>query len=316
MSAMSSEPRVKHEPSVAMARQIAGNGAAKALAKKRRHQSVTSEGRHPGAPSYIVLTIVILLFIYPLYYTVQIASVKKEDVHNFLGLGFGSQLWNHLSNAFTQMNFWHALLNTFIVSAVVSLSVVAFSTLAGYSFAKLRFRGKGPLMVFVIGTMAIPSQLSAVPMFIVMSKLGLYGSLVAVAIPNLVTAFGVFWMTQYLEGALPYELIEAARVDGCNMIRTFWNVALPAARPAAAMLALFTFVAQWTNYYWPFLIIGNQAQQKPLLTLAASVLSAGHYQDNTLIMSGVILTSFPLIILFFVAGKQLVAGIMAGAVKG
>jgi cellobiose transport system permease protein len=306
---------IDNAPSVAVAKQIAGNGAAKSLARRRR-MSVTSEGRRPAPATYIVLTLVILVFIYPLYYTVQIASTAKENMHDFMGLAFGSELFEHLRVAFTEMNFWVALRNTVMVSAVASLSVVAFSTLAGYSFAKLRFRGRGPLMVFVVATMAIPTQLSAVPMFIVMSKLGLYGSLSAVIIPNLVTAFGVFWMTQYLDAALPYELIEAARVDGCSMIRTFWNVALPAARPAASMLALFTFVAQWTNYYWPFLIIGNQAQQKPLLTLAASVLSAGHYQDNTLIMAGVALTSFPLIILFFVAGKQLVAGIMAGAVKG
>jgi cellobiose transport system permease protein len=295
---------------------LAGPGAARAAARRRGRIRQTGEGRRPGPVSYAVLVFILLISLYPIYYTVQIASTAKETMHDFMGLSLGSNLFDHLATAFKELNFWRALRNTVLVSSLCALSVVAFSTLAGYSFAKLRFRGRGPLMVFVVGTMAIPTQLTAVPLFIVMSKLSLTGTLTAVVLPGLVTAFGVFWMTQYLEAALPYELIEAARVDGCSMIRTFFHVAVPAARPAASMLALFTFIAQWTNYYWPFLAIGTAAQRKPLLTLAAGTLSAGHYQDNTLIMAGVALTSLPLIILFFVAGKQLVAGIMAGAVKG
>jgi cellobiose transport system permease protein len=102
-----------------------------------------------------------------------------------------------------------------------------------------------------------------------MAQLGWTGKLVAVIVPGMVTAFGVFWMTQYLEEALPYELIEAARVDGCSMIRTFWHVAMPAARPAAAMLALFTFVGSWTNFFWPFIVLGSN---NPTLPVAVQLL--------------------------------------------
>ena len=277
---------------------------------------LTSLGRRPGAPTYATLALIILISVFPLFYAVQIASVTTDNMYGLSSFGKAqfSILKDNLSKAFSELNFWTALGNTVLVSGVCAISVVFFSTLAGYSFAKLRFRGRGPLFLFIIGTMAIPTQLSVVPLYILMSKLGLYGKLPAVMIPGLVTAFGVFWMTQYLEQALPYELIEAARVDGCSMISTFYHVALPAARPAAAMLALFTFVAQWTQYYWPFLILGTN--NKALLTVAASTLRGGHFTDYTLIMAGVVLTAFPLVILFFVAGKQLVAGIMAGAVKG
>ncbi len=103
--------------------------------------------------------------------------------------------------------------------------------------------------------MAVPTQLGVIPMFILMSDLGWIGKLQAVIVPALVTAFGVFWMTQYLSESLPYELIEAARVDGASMFRTFWSIALPAARPAAAMLGLFTFVQQWTNFFWPSIVL-------------------------------------------------------------
>ncbi len=133
------------------------------------------------------------------------------------------------------IGFWQAMLNTVIVATVTAVSVVFFSTLAGFAFAKLRFRGRNVLLAFVIAHAwrCRPSS-GVIPLFIVMAKLGWTGQLVAVIVPGMVTAFGVFWMTQYLSEALPYELIEAARVDGCSMIRAFWHVALPAARPAAA----------------------------------------------------------------------------------
>ena len=305
---------MSNDVSVAMLRQSAGPGIARSAARKRK-LAVTSEGRRAGWVSYTFLAIVLLISVFPLYYAVSIASQPTTDTqYGVQALKIGSGLGRNLSTAFGEISFWQALGGTVLVSTICALSTVLFSTLAGYSFAKLNFRGRGPLLFFVIATMAIPTQLAVVPLYIMMSKVHLFGSIWAVVITGLVTAFGVFWMTQYLEGALPYELIEAARMDGASMIRTFWNVAVPAARPAAAMLFLFTFVAQWTNYYWPMLILGSN--NKAVLTVAAATLKASRFTDFTLIMSGVILTSFPLVILFFFMGRQLVSGIMAGAVKG
>jgi len=286
------------------------------VSRRKSRVELTGQGRRAGGPTYAFLALVILILVFPLYYAVQIASVTTDNMYGWASFGNGhwSLLVQHLKAAFSELNFWPALGNTIVVSGVCAISVEFFSTLAGFSFSKLRFRGKGPLFVFIIATMAVPTQLSVVPLYILMSKMGLFGTLPAVMIPGLVTAFGVFWMTQYLDQALPYELVEAARVDGCNLISTFWHVALPAARPAAVMLGLFTLVAQWTQYYWPFLILGSN--NKALLTVAAATLRGGHFTDYTLIMSGVILTAFPLIVVFLVAGRQLVAGIMAGAVKG
>lgn len=226
----------------------------------------------------------------------------------------GTDLFRNIARAFGATKFWEALGGTFLVATIVSISTVFFSTLAGYSFSKLRFRGRNALLMLVVATMTIPQQLSVVPLYIMANKAGLFGSLWAVIIPGLVSAFGVFWMTQYIGDALPYELIEAARVDGCSMFRTFLHVAIPAARPAAAMLFLFTFIAQWTNYFWPMLILGPNKNK--MLTVAAATLKGAYFTDYTIVMSGVVLTTAPLLLLFFFAGKQLVSGIMAGAVKG
>src|SRR5699024_10665877 len=136
---------------------------------------------------------------------------------------------------------------------VITTSVVMFSTLAGYAFAKLRFRGREGLMVFVIATLAIPTQLGIIPLFMLMKEFGWTGSLGAVIIPTLVTAFWVFFMRQYLVDVIPDELLEAARVDGASKFRTFLTVGLPAARPAMAILGLLTFITAWTDYLWTLL---------------------------------------------------------------
>ena len=300
-------------PSVPMIRQTAGARAARSAA--RRRNGVGSE-RRPRWLTYTLLTLALLVSAYPLYFAVQLASSTSAEIaqNPIPTLLPGGELLDNIRRVLeADIDLWQAMLNSLIVSTATAVSVVMFATLAGYSFAKLRFRGRRPLLVFVIATMAVPTQLGVVPLFIVMRELGLVGSLWAVILPGMVTAFGVFWMTQYLEAALPYELIEAARVDGASMLRTFWSVALPAARPAATMLGLFTFIASWTNFFWPSIVLGTK---NPTLPVALQLLQAGFFKDIALIMAGVVVSVIPLIVLFVVAGRQLVAGIMQGAVKG
>jgi len=285
-------------------------------ARRRPGRGGAAAGMRPGFLGYGLLIAALLGAILPMYWAFLIASGDSSSL-NDVNLPW----WpggNFLENAFKvvsndRVSFFKAVLNSLIVSTVVSASVVFFSTLAGYSFAKLRFRGKQGLFIFVIATTAVPTQLGVVPLFIVMSQLGWTGTLGAVIVPGLVTAFGVFWMTQYLSTALPDELIEAARVDGANMFKTFWYIGFPAARPAAAMLGLFTFIATWTNFFWPFIVLDPS---NPTLPVALSQLQANYFVDYSLVLAGVLLATLPLLLLFIVAGRQLVAGIMQGAVKG
>lgn len=299
--------------SIGMIEQVAGKGAARAAGRRR---ALDQGMRRPGWVTYTLLSVVLLISAFPLYYAFLLASstsssIAQNPIPSLIPEGHFIENVTRVLTA--DINFWRAVWNSVIVAVITSVSVVFFSTLAGYSFAKLRFRGSKGLLAFVIGTMAVPTQLGIIPLFIVMAKLGWVGNLAAVIVPAMVTAFGVFWMTQYLSEALPYELIEAARVDGCSMIETFWHVALPAARPAAAMLALFTFVASWTNFFWPFVVLGST---NPTLPVALQLLQATYFKDMALIMAGVVLATIPLLALFAVAGRHLVSGIMAGAVKG
>ena len=282
-----------------------------------RNRARSAATNKPGIFGYAFLVIVILLALFPLYWSLLVGSgdsstINKQTIDWLPGGNFFKNAASVLENP--SVGFWKALGNSIIVSTVVAFSVVLFSTLAGYAFAKLKFRGSRGMLLFIIATMAVPTQLGIVPLFIAMSQwLHLSGSLLAVILPSVVTAFGVFWMTQYLAQALPDELIEAARVDGASMIRTFWHVALPAARPAAAMLALFTFVATWTNFFWPFIILDSN---NPTLPVALSLLQSNYFIDYSIVLAGVLLSTIPLLILFAVAGRQLVSGIMQGAIKG
>jgi cellobiose transport system permease protein len=288
------------------------------LAGKRaaRHTRRRSAAGRPGWVTYTILGVVLLASAYPLYYSFLLGSsdagtIARNPIPSLIPQGnFGTNVGRVISS---DIQFWKAVFNSAVIAIITALSVVLFSTLAGYSFSKLRFKGRAPLLVFVVATMAVPTQLSIVPMFILMSKIGWTGRIEAVIVPGLVTAFGVFWMTQYLETALPFELVEAARVDGCSMIRTFWHVALPASRPAAAMLGLFTFIGSWTSFFWPFIVLGSS---NPSLPVAIQLLQSSYFKDYSLILAGVTIAALPLIVVFAFTGKHLVAGVMAGAVKG
>lgn len=283
---------------------------------RRRGQGRRGRPRGHQRPSWIVyglLAAVILGSMFPLWWSFLVASHDSQVLsRTSFPILPGGNFWSNAATVVDTVPFWRATWNSLVVSTITSASVVFFATLAGFAFAKLRFRGSGPLLVFVIATMAVPTQLGVVPLYQVMARLEWVGTLTAVIVPGLVTAFGVFWMTQYLRGAVPDELIEAARVDGASVIRTFWHVALPAARPAASMLGLFTFVATWTTFFWPFIVLRSG---DPTLPVALQQLQAAHFVDYSLVMAGALLATVPLLILFVLAGRQLVAGIMQGAVK-
>lgn len=270
--------------------------------------------RRPGFVTYGILVVVGVTSIYPLWWSVVIGSRTPAALAStWPPLLPGGNFLNNAQEVFDTIPFWLALANSAIVSTVITFSVISFSTLAGYAFAKLRFRGSNGLMVFVVATLAIPTQLGIIPLFMTMRNLGWTGELGAVILPSLVTAFGVFFMRQYLSSAIPDELIEAARMDGASMFGTFWHVALPAARPAMAVLGLFIFMQAWTDFFWPMIVLDSS---NPTLQTAMAQLQSARYVDYSVVLAGAVMGSIPLVIVFIAAGKQLISGIMDGALKG
>ncbi|WP_344447596.1 carbohydrate ABC transporter permease, partial [Kitasatospora nipponensis] len=190
---------------------------------------------------------------------------------------------------------------------------VLSSTLAGFAFAKLRFRGRGLLLAITVGTMMIPPQLGVIPLFMVIVKLDLQNKLPSVILPALVSAFGVFFMRQYLVQALPAALIEAARMDGASSLRIFWSIVLPVARPGMAVLGMLTFMATWNDFFWPIVALSSQ---NPTVQVALKSLGQGYVPDQSIIMAGTLIGTLPVLLVFALLGRQIVGGIMQGGVKG
>ncbi len=205
------------------------------------------------------------------------------------------------------------LVNSIVVAASVTVSSVFFSTLAGFAFAKLRFRGKNMLLLVVLGSSMVPVQLGVIPLYLMMVRFGWQNRLAAVIVPFLITAFGVFMMRQYTAQAVPDELVEAARMDGCSTWRIYWNVVLPALRPAAAVLAIFTFMQYWNDFLWP--LVALQDPENPTVQISLRSLGTGYYTDYAQVFAGTAVAVVPLLVVFIIFGRRIIGGIMEGALK-
>ncbi|MER5441823.1 carbohydrate ABC transporter permease [Streptomyces sp. NPDC002790] len=269
---------------------------------------------HAGPVTYVALIVFAVISLAPLVWTAIAASRTNERLAQTPPpFWFGGNLFKNLETAWNQAGMGTAMWNSILVASAITVGTVLFSTLAGFAFAKLRFRFSTTLLLMTIGTMMIPPQLAVVPLYLWMSDLGWANQLQTVILPTLVSAFGTFFMRQYLVQALPSELIEAARVDGASSLRVVWHVVFPAARPAMAVLGLLTFVMAWNDFLWPIIALN---QENPTVQVALNALGTGYIPDDSVIMAGALLGTLPLLVAFLLFGKQIVGGIMQGAVKG
>ncbi|MHB1740812.1 MAG: carbohydrate ABC transporter permease [Actinomycetes bacterium] len=280
---------------------------------RRRSRGAGSQGR-AGAWTYVVLVLVTIISILPLYWTVVAASRSNAEI-NAVPPPFlpGGNLLSNLHTALQNVNMFQALGNSVIVSGSIAAGTVFFCTLAGFAFAKLRFSGRNALFGLTIGTMMIPAQLGVIPLFIIMARFGWVNHLQAVILPTLVSAFGVFFMRQFLMEAMPIDLLEAAWVDGASSWRIFRSIVLPVARTAMAVLAMLTFLAAWNDFFWPIIALTSS---NPTVQVALNNLANGYVPNQSVIMAGTLIGTLPVLIVFGLLGRQIVGGIMQGALKG
>ncbi|GAB4103631.1 carbohydrate ABC transporter permease [Micromonospora taraxaci] len=266
--------------------------------------------------TYLALIVAGGLSVFPIWWMFVVAS-RSSDAMGQLPppMTPGGNLGANIARLFdnTDAYFLTGLINSTIVATTVTISVVLFSSLAGFAFAKLRFRGRNALLLVIIATMMVPTQLGVIPLYLLMTKLEWNDRLPAVIVPALVTGFGVFMMRQYAGQAVSDELIEAARMDGCGTARIWWHVVLPALRPAAAVLGLLTFMTTWNDFLWPYAVLNDPAN--PTVQLSLRALSDGYYQDMSQVFTGTAIATLPLLLVFVLFGRQIIGGIMEGAVK-
>jgi cellobiose transport system permease protein len=267
-----------------------------------------------GAGTYLALILLTLLSVFPLYYTIVMASHTNAELAAnrppFLPSG---ALFGNVRKAFELAPLNKGLLNSLVVSGCITAGTVAFCTLAGFAFAKLRFRGRNVLLGLCVATMMVPMQMGIIPLYMLMAKLGLTNHVAAVILPTLVTAFGVFFMRQYIAGAVPDELIEAGFVDGAGTFRIFYSIVVPAARPAMTVLAMLTFLTAWNDFFWPIIALSSQ---NPTIQVSFQSLATGYAPEQSIIMAGTLYGTVPVLIVFALLGRHIVGGIMQGAVKG
>jgi cellobiose transport system permease protein len=281
-----------------------------------RSRGVRAAGRQlsAGPYTYLILAITTVIAVFPLYYTMIIASHDNHAMAQvpppFLP---NSSMFHNIRLALHEQPLLKAIANSLVVSGCTALGTVLFCTLSGFAFAKLRFRGSRSLLALTVATIAIPPQLGVIPLFLLIAKLHWVNHLQSVVLPTLVSAFGVFFMRQYLTNAVPTELLEAGWVDGASTFRIFRSIVLPIARPAMAVLGMLTFLVSWNDFFWPLIALTSR---NPTVQVGLAGLGSGYIPEQAVIMGGTLLGTFPVLVVFALLGRQIVGGIMQGAVKG
>lgn len=266
--------------------------------------------------SFLMLAAVIGLI--PFVWLICASFKKKDDLFSSIFLPWKrlDQLtFENFSALFSQQGFAGWLVNSLFLASMHTTIVVALSSLGGFALAKYDFKGKGPLMVLMLGTMMLPGQVLLPSSYELMHKIGWVNSYLALLVPGSVSVFGMLLFRQAM-GGVPDELLQAARVDGCSEFRLWWEIALPIIRPMIGAYTLMSFLGSWNSFVWPQVVL--QSEQKFTLPMAlANMMTIPEYQANYgIMMAGTVVSILPVMILFFVLQKDFIAGLTSGAVKG
>ncbi len=268
---------------------------------------------------YLLLIFFALVFIFP-FYDMFIGSFMSDTAL----FSSSPQFWpkdgfNPISyqQLFTELGFAQPLFNSFYIAAVRTIGALFFCSLAGFTFAKRRFPGRDKLFYFMLGTMMLPTQATLIPWYLLMvQKLHWNDTYWPFWLPTWANAFGIFWMRQYVASTIPDEMLEAAAIDGSSVFGAFMRIVLPLIAPGMAVLGILDFVAGFNDFLGPLLILASPDKITAPLALAnfkGSTIIAPRY---SLMFAGSALATLPLIIIFFAFQRQLISGIMSGAVKG
>lgn len=260
---------------------------------------------------YTILILTAISMILPFFAMFLISLSGQENIftdYKNLNLSFCAY-----KNVFDSIPVIKYFLNSLIVASLTTIGQVLISALAGYGFARLKFKGSETLFFIIILSMMIPPQVNIVPLFYLMAKLGWINTYQALIVPGIFGGFGVFLMRQYFLN-FSQELDDASKLDGCNPWQTFFRIALPCAAPAIATLAIFTFVTTWNSFMWPLIVTNTDSMR----TLAVGLtIFKGSFREITLwgeLMACSCICSIPVILVFLI-GKKYIINAQEGAVK-
>lgn len=255
-----------------------------------------------------------LVMLAPFWFMFVFATHSRTEIFSLPPpLWFGDDLFNNLRILTNKVPFWRNLGWSLYVALASTALTLLFCSMAGYAFAMFEFRFKRALFGLVMGTMLLPSFMSMIPSFMVMDLLGWIDQPRALYIPGAASAFGIFLMRQFVASAVPRELVEAARMDGCGELGIYWRIVLPLLKPALGTLGLIAFIASWNNFIGPLVVM--RSPDMYTLPLALRSLQSPVDTEWGALMAGSAIATLPLIALFLVSSRQLINGLTAGAVK-
>lgn len=217
------------------------------------------------------------------------------------------------TEVFSRFPFLRTIGNSLLISVSYTLITLISASMAAFAFAKLRFRGSGAILSVYIATMMIPTQVTMIPLFVVMNRLGLIDSYASVILPSMFKPFAVFLLVQQMK-TIPNDYIDAARIDGAGLFQTYRKVSLPLCIPTLATLAVTTFMESWNDYLWPLLMLTDR--NKMTLPIALSTLNGQYSTEYNVLMAGSLISMIPIIVIYIAAQKQFKSGLMAGGIKG
>lgn len=291
-----------------------------ATAAETRQRSGGKLASSVGAMTFLIICT--LYFLVPFFWLVVSATKNAGDLFGTFGLWFAPHfnLWSNLQQLFTYNDaiFTHWLLNTLLYAGVGSLVGTFLSAMAGYALAKYVFKGRNLIFSTILGSILVPATVLALPLYLMMSQIGMTNTIWSVLLPSLVSPFGVYLSRIYASSSVPDELLEAARIDGAGEFRTFTTVAMRLMVPALVTILLFQFVAIWNNYFLPLIMLSDQNLFPITVGLQTwNVTTGGANQFlYSLIVTGALISSLPLLAGCILLQRFWRGGLGSGSVKG
>ena len=264
--------------------------------------------------AYLMVALGAVVMLLPFYFMFVFASHSRTEIFNLPPpLFFGDSFMANMDILTTKIPFWRSLGWSLYVGLASTALTLLFCSMGGYAFAMFDFRFKQPLFTLVMGTMLLPSFLGMIPSFMIMDAFGWIDQPRALYIPGAASAFGIFMMRQFITSAIPRELIEAARMDGCGELGIYWRIVVPLLKPAMGTLGLITFIASWNNFIGPLIVM--RSPEMYTLPLALRSMQSPVNTEWGAVMAGSAIATLPLLVLFAISSRRLIDGLTAGAVK-
>lgn len=264
--------------------------------------------------SMTILSLLTIVFVFPFYWILTGSFKSLADAVKRPPQWWPQNpSWDNFERLLIQNPAGQWLMNSILICLITMLAVCVTSSLAGYVLAKKRFYGQKILFSIFIVAMALPKQVILVPLVRMISAMNIHDTLAAVILPLIGWPFGVFLMKQFSEN-IPTELLESAKIDGCNELRTFTSIAFPIVKPGFAALAIFTFINTWNDYFMQLVMLSSR--KNLTISLGVATLQAELSTNYGLIMAGAALAAVPIVAVFLVFQKSFTQGITMGAVKG